>query len=146
MTRLLGVLSTTTTFQVLRELFFGTARFDDFVERTEGSAPAVSRALKQLDSAGVVTRVPYREPGRRAHQEYRLTEAGEDLLPVLMSMVQWGDRHLQGGRPSLVFVDLQTGKPLTVRVTTDTGFPVMRSTDIEVRQSVVANSGRRRPR
>src|SRR5271156_6416663 len=97
MSRALDLLSTKTTFQVVRELFFGTTRFDDFVERIESSAPAVSRALKQLESAQIVTRTPYREPGRRARNEYRLTEAGEDLLPVFISLVQWGDTYLQKG-------------------------------------------------
>jgi len=73
MSRVLELLSTKTAFQVVRELFFGTTRFEDFVDRIGTSAPAVSRALKQLESAEIVTRVPYREPGRRARDEYRLT-------------------------------------------------------------------------
>ena len=96
MTRALEVLSTKTAFQVLRELFFGTVRFDDFVTRIESSAPSVSRALKQLETAGIVTRVPYQAPGQRARDEYRLTEAGEDLLPAFVALVQWGDKRLPG--------------------------------------------------
>jgi len=69
MTRVLEVLTTKIAFQTVSELFFGTVRFDDFVTRTESSAPAVSRALKQLEAAGIVTRVPYREPGQRARDE-----------------------------------------------------------------------------
>jgi DNA-binding HxlR family transcriptional regulator len=134
MSRVLDLLSTKTTFQVVRELFFGTTRFDDFVERVESSAPAVSRALKQLESAQIVTRSPYREPGRRARNEYRLTEAGEDLLPVFISLVQWGDTYLQKGEAPLAFVDPDTGRTLGVRVTADTDGPVTRSADIEVRR------------
>jgi DNA-binding HxlR family transcriptional regulator len=134
MTRVLEVLSTKTAFQVLRELFFGTVRFDDFVERTQSSAPAVSRALKQLESAKIVARVPYREAGRRAREEYRLTEAGEDLMPVFLSLVQWGDRHLQDGRPPLAFVDARSGEPVAVAVTTGSGRRrPTRSADIEIR-------------
>src|SRR5271156_4722919 len=101
MSRVLELLSTKTAFQVVRELFFRATRFEDFVDRIGTSAPAVSRALKQLESAQIVTRVPYREPGRRARDEYRLTEAGEGLLPVFMSLVQWGDVYLRDGRASL---------------------------------------------
>src|SRR5690242_17164819 len=78
--RVLDLLSTKTVFLVVRECFYGTTRFDDFVARIGASAPAVSRALKQLKVAGVVEPVPYREPGSRARDEYRLTQAGEDLL------------------------------------------------------------------
>ena len=96
--KVMDLLSTKTAFLVIRECFYGTTRFEDFVERIGTSAPAVSRALKQLESAGIIARVPYREPGRRARDEYRLTAAGEDLLPVFLSLMQWGDAHLQDGK------------------------------------------------
>lgn len=140
MSKVLELLSTKTAFQAIRELFFGTTRFEDFVERIGTSAPAVSRALKQLESAGIVSRVPYREPGRRARDEYRLTEAGEDLLPVFMSLVQWGDAYLQDGPAPLSFVDADTGRAVGVRVTADTGPPGKRSADIRIRRNAALRS------
>jgi DNA-binding HxlR family transcriptional regulator len=139
MTRVLELLSAKTSFQVIRELFFGTGRFDDFVDRTGSSAPAVSRALKHLEAAGIVDRVAYREPGRRVRDEYQLTTAGEDLLPVFLSLVQWGDEHLQGGRPRLAFVDADTGRAVGVRVAATADTPALRSADIEVRRNVRSN-------
>jgi DNA-binding HxlR family transcriptional regulator len=141
MSKVLELLSTKTAFQVVRELLFGTTRFDDFVERTESSAPAVSRALKQLEAARIVTRIPYHEPGRRARDEYRLTEAGEDLLPVFMSLTQWGDAHLQDGAAPLSFVDTATGQALEVRVIPETDAAKKGSADIEIRRN--APAGRR---
>jgi DNA-binding HxlR family transcriptional regulator len=138
MSMALDLLSTKTTFQVVRELFFGTTRFEDFMTRVGSSAPAVSRSLKQLESAHIVTRVPYQEPGSRARDEYRLTEAGEDLLPVFLSLVQWGDKHLQKGQAPLSFVDAGTGQPVEVRVTTDAEAPQTCSPDIEIRRSAAA--------
>jgi DNA-binding HxlR family transcriptional regulator len=135
MTRVLDLLSAKTSFQVIRELFFGTSRFDDFVDRTGSSAPAVSRALKQLEAAGIVDRVGYREPGSRVRDEYRLTAAGEDLLPVFMALVQWGDEHLQGGHPRLTFVDSDTGRAVGVRVDAADA-PALHSADIEVRRNM----------
>jgi DNA-binding HxlR family transcriptional regulator len=136
MSKVLDLLSSKTTFQVVRELFFGTTRFDDFVERIGSSAPAVSRALKQLESARIVARAGYQEPGRRARDEYRLTDAGEDLLPVFMSLVRWGDTYLQNGEAPLSFVDADSGQTVEVRVTADTASPVMRSADIQIRRKV----------
>ncbi|OBJ08558.1 helix-turn-helix domain-containing protein [Mycobacterium sp. 1465703.0] len=141
MSKVLELLSTKTAFQVVRELFFGTTRFEDFMERIATSAPAVSRALKQLEAAGIVARVPYQEPGQRARDEYRLTVAGEDFLPVFMSLVQWGDAHLQDGSAPLSFVDADTGRPVKVRVTADTKTPGKRSTDIRIQRAAT----RRRP-
>ncbi|QYC38171.1 putative HTH-type transcriptional regulator YybR [Nonomuraea coxensis DSM 45129] len=130
--RVLDLLSTKTVFLVVRECFYGTTRFDDFVARTGTSAPAVSRALKQLKAAGVVASALYREPGSRAREEYRLTEAGQDLLPVFLSLMQWGDTYLQEGRPPLSFVEAGTGRPVRVRVTADAA-PETPCDDIEIR-------------
>ncbi|MFI9645549.1 winged helix-turn-helix transcriptional regulator [Streptomyces sp. NPDC052040] len=130
--RVLDLLSTKTVFLMVRELFYGTTRFDDFVERAEVSAPAVSRALKQLKAAHVVETVTYQAPGRRAREEYRLTAAGEDLLPVFLALMQWGDTHLQDGRPPLTFVEAGTGRRLGVRVTPDE-VRESASEDIEIR-------------
>ena len=133
MTRVLELLSTKTAFQAVRELFLGTTRFDDFVERIGTSAPAVSRALKQLESARIVEKATYREPGSRARDEYRLTTAGEDLLPVFLSLVQWGDAHLQDGAPPLEFVDADSGSSVAVCVTAK-GTSGVRHEDITVRR------------
>ncbi|MBX6387181.1 MAG: helix-turn-helix transcriptional regulator [Microbispora sp.] len=130
--RVLDLLSTKTVFLVIRECFYGTTRFDDFVSRTGTSAPAVSRALKQLKAAGIVAPVAYRDPGSRAREEYRLTAAGEDLLPVFLSLMRWGDKYLQDGRPPLTFVESGTGRPVRVNVTADPA-PEMTSDDIEIR-------------
>lgn len=132
MAKVLDLLSTKTTFLVIRECFYGTTRFEEFMERIGTSAPAVSRAMKQLEAAGIITRVPYQEPGQRARDEYLLTPAGKDLLPVFLSLVQWGDKHLQGGRGPLKFVDTATGRPLGVRVTDDDSDSPS-SDDIEIR-------------
>src|SRR6202008_1962230 len=129
MSRVLDLVSTKTVFLVVRECLYGTTRFEDFMERIGTSAPAVSRALKQLEAAQIVTRVPYQEPGKRVHDESRLTEAGEDLLPVLLSLIQWGDKYLQKGQGPLSFVDADTGRTVSVRVTADVDQPETRSDD-----------------
>ncbi len=139
--RVLDLLSTKTVLLVIRECFYGTTRFEDFATRIGTSAPAVSRALKQLEAARVVARVPYREPGRRARDEYRLTAAGEDLLPVFLSLMQWGDAHLQDGRPPLSFVEAGSGRPVRVRVTADPA-PEATSDGIEIRLNPAGRRGR----
>ena len=131
--RTLDLLSTKNVFMVVRECFFGTARFEDFVERIDASAPAISRTLKQLETAQIVVRVPYQEPGKRVRDEYRLTEKGEDLLPVLLALVQWGDKHLQNGCPPVSFVDARTGRQVHVRVSADRSEPSVQSDDVAVR-------------
>jgi DNA-binding HxlR family transcriptional regulator len=102
MAKALEVLSARSSFLIMREAFYGTTRFDDFVQRV-GITDAVAAArLRELVADGLLSREPYREPGQRTRHEYRLTEKGADLFPVLVALLQWGDRWLNdGGRVEL---------------------------------------------
>jgi hypothetical protein len=52
------------------------------------------------DVNGLLEREDYREPGQRTRQRYRLTEKCADLFPVLVALMQWGDRWLdESGGP-----------------------------------------------
>jgi DNA-binding HxlR family transcriptional regulator len=92
--RALDVVPTRSAFLLLREAFYGTTRFDDFAERVGISEPATAARLRELVDNGLLEREDYREPGQRTRQRYLLTEKGADLFPVLVAMMQWGDRWL----------------------------------------------------
>jgi DNA-binding HxlR family transcriptional regulator len=100
----LDVLSTRSALLILREAFYGTARFDDFAERVGLSEPATAVRLRELVDEGLLEREDYREPGQRTRRQYRLTEKGADLLPVLAALMQWGNRWLdeRGGPVELL--------------------------------------------
>ncbi|HZO79736.1 MAG TPA: helix-turn-helix domain-containing protein [Solirubrobacteraceae bacterium] len=94
----LSVVSTRSAFLVLREAFYGATRFDQFVSRTGISEPVAAMRLKELEAEGLLERHPYQEPGQRTRHEYALTEKGADLLPVLISLMRWGDKWaIEGG-------------------------------------------------
>jgi len=93
--RALDVVSTRTAFLLLREAFYGATRFDDFVARAGASEPATAARLRELVEAGLLLKEPYKEPGERTRQRYRLTDKGHELLPVLVALMQWGDRWEQ---------------------------------------------------
>ena len=82
---------------LLREATYGTARFDDFVRRTGLTESVTAAQLRELVQGGLLEKRPYREPGQRERQEYVLTEAGEDAVPVLIALAAWGDKHLPRG-------------------------------------------------
>ncbi|WP_300007964.1 helix-turn-helix domain-containing protein [Pseudonocardia sp.] len=105
------------TVLVLRDLFNGIRRFDDLAGHLHIARNVLTRRLSALTDAGLVERVPYREPGRRERHEYRLTAAGRDLRPVILAMLQYGDRHLAGpaGPPLRVEHD-GCGQPVHVEV------------------------------
>jgi DNA-binding HxlR family transcriptional regulator len=84
------------TLLVLREAFYGVTRFDDFQRLVGCARNILSDRLGTLVDEGLLSREPYRDPGRRIRHEYRLTEKGLDLFPVLVALMQWGDRWLSG--------------------------------------------------
>ncbi len=90
----LSAVGTRGSMLCLREAFYGTRRFEEFVARTGFTEAVVAARLKDLVGAGLLIREPYREPGQRVRHEYVLTESGHDLLPALVGLMQWGDRWL----------------------------------------------------
>ena len=84
------------TFLILREAFNGVRRFDDMRRRTQAPRQVLSDRLSRLVADGMLYRVPYQERGQRARHEYRLTQKGLDLYPVLVALMEWGDRYAIG--------------------------------------------------
>jgi DNA-binding HxlR family transcriptional regulator len=101
------------TLLIIREAFVGTRRFDDF-QRTLGVARNVLQArLERLVDAGILHRVPYQD--RPVRHEYRLTERGLDLWPVLVALLQWGDRHAAPDGPPVVLTHKDCGAEIDDR-------------------------------
>ena len=88
----LQLLSTRSSFLLLREAFYGATRFEEFTNRTGLSEPSVAARLRDLVSHGVLAHRTYQEPGQRTRRAYVLTEMGVDLFPVLAALMAWGDR------------------------------------------------------
>ena len=105
--RTFGTIGTKSAFVILREAFYGATRYEEFVERTGLSEPAVAARLRELSDEGLLEKFPYQELGQRARSAYRLTEQGSELLPVLVAMMRWGDRWLfpNGARVELKHTD-----------------------------------------
>jgi DNA-binding HxlR family transcriptional regulator len=92
------------TFLVLREAFNGVRRFDDMRRRTGMPRQVLSSRLSRLVGDGILRKEPYREEGQRAREEYRLTEKGLELFPVVVALMTWGDKYAAGpdGPPVLL--------------------------------------------
>ena len=95
----MGLLGAKSTMLLLREAYYGTTRFDDFWRRVGITKAAASARLAELVEVGLLTRRPYREPGQRSRDEYVLTPAGVDFMPVVWAMFDWGQRHLPAPAP-----------------------------------------------
>jgi DNA-binding HxlR family transcriptional regulator len=103
---------------ILRDAGFGLARFEAFRESL-GIAPNIlANRLKSLTEAGLLAKTAYSE--RPPREEYRLTEAGRDFLPILYALGAWGARH-GGGGPVTTLRDAETGttvQPLVIDAVT----------------------------
>jgi DNA-binding HxlR family transcriptional regulator len=95
----MALLGTKSAMLIMREAFYGTTRFDDFWRRVGVTKAAAAVRLSELVDAGLLKRRPYQEPGQRSRDEYVLTDAGVDFMPVVMAMFEWGRRHLPYDAP-----------------------------------------------
>ena len=90
MARSLEVIGDWWTPLILRDLYLGLHRFDELATDLEISRNLLSTRLTALVDDGIVERRRYHEHPPR--DEYALTEAGRDLVPLLMALTAWGDR------------------------------------------------------
>jgi DNA-binding HxlR family transcriptional regulator len=96
--RTLEVVGDKWTLLVLRDAFYGVRRFEDFARDLGIARNVLTDRLGRLVDAGVLERRQYEQRPPRA--EYRLTAKGRDLLPVILTMMHWGDtwQH-EGDKP-----------------------------------------------
>ena len=101
--RTLEVVGERWTMLVLREAFGGAHRFEEFQRSLGVARNVLATRLAALVRHGILGRALYQERPRRF--EYRLTEKGFDLYPVVVAMMRWGDRWVAGADgPPLVLI------------------------------------------
>jgi DNA-binding HxlR family transcriptional regulator len=100
------------TLLILRDAFLGVRRFEDFQSRLGIARNVLTDRLNTLVEHGILERQRYQERPERF--EYRLTEKGLDLHPVLVSLLRWGDRWTAGEQgPPLVLEHRSCGHDIT---------------------------------
>jgi DNA-binding HxlR family transcriptional regulator len=92
--RAVAVIGDRWTLMVLRDCFLGVRRFEDFERRLGISRSIIAERLRHLVDEGVLRREAYQD--RPVRHEYRLTDKGLTLHPVIMAIVHWGDVHYAG--------------------------------------------------
>lgn len=115
------VFCTRWTALIMRELLSGTTRFNELRRGVPRMSPTLlSKRLRELEKAGILRIMPV----SKGVSDYRLTEAGEDLRPLVMGLGVWGQRWIETKQslrnldPSLLMWDMRRGlnvKPLPKR-------------------------------
>ncbi|SMC52830.1 winged helix-turn-helix transcriptional regulator [Kibdelosporangium aridum] len=93
---------------VIRDALHGLTRFDEFQQSMGISPNSLTRRLKELCDNGLLERRAYQDNPPR--YEYRLTERGRDLQPVVEAIAAWGRKHVTSGKGAVRLVDTETGE------------------------------------
>lgn len=119
--RALAIVGTRSALLLMREAYYGVTRFDGFAERVGITEAVAAKQLRMLVTEGLLEKQPYREEGQRTRHEYVLTDMGRDLLPVVLSLWQWGDKYCQDDGAPLLLVEDATGSPVNVQIRSAAG-------------------------
>lgn len=110
MARGLRSVGDTWSILVLRDAHAGSTRFDQF-RKSLGIVPTMlTKRLKALTDDGLLEKRLYSE--RPPRDEYVLTDAGRDFLPVLLMIGAWAHRHCKGDLALARYIDVETGKEI----------------------------------
>ena len=96
---------------IVRECTQGSTRFDEFQRELGIARNILTARLQRLTEVGILERFPLED---RANTDgYRLTKKGEDLYPVVVALMQWGDNWCtRTGKPPTALVEDATGRPI----------------------------------
>jgi DNA-binding HxlR family transcriptional regulator len=107
----LSVVGDRWTMLVLRDCFLGIRRFEQMQERLGITRHILADRLRKLEAAGVLWREAYQQ--RPLRHEYRLTDRGKALYPLLVTLIEWANVHVPPeGEPSVRLVSTETGEPI----------------------------------
>ena len=130
--RSVAVIGDRWTLMILRDCFLGVRRFDAFEQRLGISRGIIAERLRTLVDEGVLRREAYQQQPVR--HEYRLTEKGLALHPVMMAIVHWGDTHYAGAAgPPLLHRHKACGCDFTPVMTCSACGDPLAARDVEVR-------------
>jgi DNA-binding HxlR family transcriptional regulator len=121
--RALDVLGDPWTLLIVRDALLGVRRFEELSARLGIPRATLTARLDLLCDAGLLKKVPYQDGPPRS--EYLLTAKGEATRPVVVTLMQWGDRWARDDDPPTRLVEAGTGRAVDpVLVDRVTGVPL----------------------
>jgi len=90
---------------ILRECFFGVKKFDDFQSNLNISRSVLTKKLSQMLENNLLEKSEYQKNNQRVRNEYLLTEKGKELLPLVASLIDWGNKYkVENGQETIELV------------------------------------------
>ena len=92
----LDILGDKWTILVVRDMLLLSKRlYSELVDSPEGIPTNIlADRLKRLEAAAIIEKIPYQQKPLR--YEYRLTQKGQDLRPLIKELAVWGNKHIDG--------------------------------------------------
>jgi DNA-binding HxlR family transcriptional regulator len=121
------------TLLIIRDLmlFGGVRRFESLREALDISRNILTERLNKMVENKIVRKVPITEGARR--MEYQLTRKGWELMPIILSMANWGIKWKENDRPpSYAFVDTKDKQPVATPGVTGADGRVLKPSDMEI--------------
>jgi DNA-binding HxlR family transcriptional regulator len=129
--RTLQVVGERWSLLILREAFSGNRRFEQFQRRIGMARNLLATRLATLVEHGILDRQSYQEPGQRARHEYRLTAKGKELYPILVALLDWGDRHVADpDGPAILLSHRDCGAAVHADIRCDAGHDHLTTRDV----------------
>jgi DNA-binding HxlR family transcriptional regulator len=129
--RTLDVVGEKWTLLILREIWYGSSRFNDLHRMLGCPRNLLADRLRTLVEHGILSTEPYREDGSRSRSRYMITSKGSDLVPAVLGLLQWGDRYRADPEgPAVLARHRECGAHVDVQISCERGHPVQ-AKDIE---------------
>jgi DNA-binding HxlR family transcriptional regulator len=129
--RPLSILGDRWTFILIKQAFAGSRRFEEFHAAIGISRGRLAERLARLVDEDILRRVPYKKENGRSHHEYRLTQKGLDLYPVLLALSDWGDHYMAPEGPPVHYRHRDCGGEAHTHLTCDRCASELMARDIE---------------
>ena len=126
--RALEVVGERWTLLIVRDIFLGLRRFDEFQQSLGIARNVLADRLNRLVEEGVLERVRYSD--RPERYEYRLTAMGRELNIALTGLRQWGDKYLTEKPPRLL--RRKADRKPVVAALVPKGTPILRPEEVEL--------------
>lgn len=102
---------------ILRECFFGIKKFDDFQSNLNISRSVLTKKLSQMLQSSLLEKSEYKKSNQRLRGEYLLTEKGKELLPLVASLIDWGNKHkVESGQETIALIDKENANPVNLKL------------------------------
>ncbi len=95
---------------ILRDAYYGLTRFDEFQKSLGIASNMLARRLDALVKTGLMERRRYSEKPLR--HEYVLTDCGRDFRPVLLLMMDWGNKYFAAEGKAIYLADETSGRAI----------------------------------